>query len=139
VITCLGGSQVWPERLEVAYVPQWLQHRFLQLNSNIPIRLDERTADMSLTTITTAPTVDDFTPLSEHHEQTPGSFFAGKPVLHLQAPASKLQVSKEELEANEAVKALVATTDDAAVDAEGLVEIQDINVWVTSRYASTTD
>ena len=90
---------------------------------------------MSLTTITTAPTTDDFTPLSEHHEQTPGSFFAGKPVLHLQAPASKLQVSKEDLEANEAVKALVATTDDAAVDADGLVEIQDIDVWVTSRYA----
>jgi hypothetical protein len=90
---------------------------------------------MSLTTLTTAPTEGDFTPLSEHHEQTPGSFFAGKPVLHLQAPASKLQVSKEDLEANEAVKALVATTDDAAVDAEGLVEIQDIDVWVTSRYA----
>jgi hypothetical protein len=90
--------------------------------------------NMSLTTITTAPSVDDFTPFSEHQEQTPGSFFAGKPVLHLQAPASKLQVSKDELEANEAVKALVATTDDAAVDAEGLVEIQDIDVWVTSRY-----
>jgi hypothetical protein len=90
---------------------------------------------MSLTTIATAPTTDDFIPLSEHHEQTPGSFFAGKPVLHLQAPASKLQVSKEDLEANEAVKALVATTDDAAVDADGLVEIQDIDIWVTSRYA----
>lgn len=91
-------------------------------------------SNMSLTTINTAPTVDNFTPLSEHHEQTPGSFFAGKPVLHLQAPASKLQISKDELEANEAVKALVATTDDAAVDADGLVEIQDIDVWVTSRY-----
>jgi nucleotide-sensitive chloride channel 1A len=90
---------------------------------------------MSLTTITTSPTADDFTPLSEHLEQTPGSFFTEKPVLHLQAPASKLQVSKEELEANEAVKALVTTTDDAALDAEGLVEIQDIDVWVTSRYA----
>ena len=89
---------------------------------------------MSLTTITTAPTADDFTPLSEHHEQTPGSFFAGKPVLHLQAPASKLQISKEELEANEAVKALVATTDDTAVNSEGFVEIRDIDVWVTSRY-----
>jgi nucleotide-sensitive chloride channel 1A len=89
---------------------------------------------MSLTTITTAPTVDDFTPLSEHHEQTPGSFFAGKAVLHLQAPASKLQISKDELEATEAVKALVATTDDATVNAEGFVEIQDIDVWVTSRY-----
>lgn len=89
---------------------------------------------MSLTTITTAPTAEDFTPLSEHHEQTPGSFFAGKPVLHLQAPASKLQISKDELEANEPVKALVATTDDAAVNAEGFVEIQNIDVWVTSRY-----
>lgn len=92
------------------------------------------TANMSLTTIVTSPTTDDFTPLSEHHSQTPGSFFAGKPVLHLQAPASKLQISKEELEAHEAVKALVATTDDAAADGEGLVEIQDIDVWVTSRH-----
>lgn len=91
---------------------------------------------MSLTTLTTAPTNDDFTPLSEHRESTPGSFFVGKPVLHLQAPASKIQISKEELEAQEAIKALVATTDDAAVDAEGFVEIQDIDVWVTSRYAS---
>jgi nucleotide-sensitive chloride channel 1A len=91
---------------------------------------------MSLTIINTAPTADAFTPLSEHHEQTPGSFFAGKPVLHLQAPASKLQVSKEDLEANQAVKGLVTTTDDAAVDSEGLIEIQDIDVWVTSRYAS---
>lgn len=89
---------------------------------------------MSLTTINTAPTADDFTPLSEHHEQTPGSFFAGKPVLHLQAPASKLQISKDELEATEAVKALVATTDDTAVNSEGFVEIRDIDVWVTSRY-----
>jgi nucleotide-sensitive chloride channel 1A len=94
---------------------------------------------MSLTTITTAPTADDFTPLSEHHEQTPGSFFAGKAVLHLQAPASKLQISKDELEATEAVKALVATTDDAAVNAEGFVEIQDIDVWVTSRYDCQRD
>lgn len=88
---------------------------------------------MSLTTIVTAPTTDDFIPLSEHHEQTPNSFFAGKPVLHLQAPASKLQISKDELEAQEAVKILVATTDEASLDAEGLVEIQDIDVWVTSR------
>jgi hypothetical protein len=105
----------------------------------VPAALNNTTArhshpDMSLTTITSAPTVDDFTPLSEHHEQTPGSFFAGKPVLHLQAPASKLQISKDELEANEPVKALVATTNDAAVDVEGFVEIQDIDVWVTSRY-----
>ena len=90
--------------------------------------------NMSLTTITTAPTADDFTPLSEHHEQTPGSFFAVKPVRHLFARASKLQISKDELESTEAVKALVATTDDAAVNAEGFVEIQDIDVWVTSRY-----
>lgn len=90
---------------------------------------------MSLTTLTTAPSHDDFIPLSEHNESTPGSFFVGKPVLHLQAPASKLQISKEDLESQEAIKALVATTDEAAVDEEGLVEIQDIDVWVTSRYA----
>jgi nucleotide-sensitive chloride channel 1A len=120
---------MWPERLDV---PQWL-HQWLAAPL-LPFAQQPH-CKMSLTTLTTAPTEGDFTPLSEHHEQTPGSFFAGKPVLHLQAPASKLQVSKEDLEANEAVKALVATTDDAAVDAEGLVEIQDIDVWVTSRYA----
>lgn len=89
---------------------------------------------MLLTTIVTAPTTDDFTPLSEHNEQTPGSFFAGKPVLHLQAPAARLQITKDDLESQEAIKALVATTDDVAADDQGLIEVQDIDVWVTSRY-----
>ncbi|KAM0723870.1 hypothetical protein Q7P37_000860 [Cladosporium fusiforme] len=89
---------------------------------------------MSLTTLTAAPTNDDFTPLSEHRESTPGSFFGGNPVLHLQAPASKLQISKEDLEAQQAIKALAANTDDAAVDKDGLIEIQDIDVWVTSSH-----
>lgn len=89
---------------------------------------------MLLTTIVSAPTIDDFTPLSEHNEQTPGSFFAGKPVLHLQAPAARLQITKDDLESQEAIKALVATTDDVAADDQGLIEVQDIDVWVTSRY-----
>ncbi|KAK4501960.1 hypothetical protein PRZ48_007770 [Zasmidium cellare] len=35
--------------------------------------------------ITTAPAVADFTPLSEHQAQTPGTFFGSRPVLHLHA------------------------------------------------------
>lgn len=37
--------------------------------------------------ITTAPSPTTFTPLSDHQAQTPGTFFASKPVLHLHAIA----------------------------------------------------
>lgn len=38
--------------------------------------------------ITTAPTATDYTPLSAHQAQTPNTFFAAKPVLHLHAIAT---------------------------------------------------
>ncbi len=40
---------------------------------------------MPSTTIHAAPALDSFTPLSEHQEQTPTSFYNAKPVLHYHA------------------------------------------------------
>lgn len=45
---------------------------------------------MELETINSAPSFDDFTPLSEHQSQTPGTFFGGNPVLHLYCPNSRV-------------------------------------------------
>ena len=53
---------------------------------------------MALKHLETAPKTDDFTPLQEHQEQTPTTFFGAKPVLYAQysgltlsAPASQLE------------------------------------------------
>jgi nucleotide-sensitive chloride channel 1A len=37
---------------------------------------------MPLTTIHTEPSLDSFTPLTEHQAQTPASFYGAKPILH---------------------------------------------------------
>lgn len=52
---------------------------------------------MLLTTIRTAPALSDFTPLQEHQEQTPSSFFDGKPVLHYFTAGAKAWIPKSQL------------------------------------------
>ncbi|KAL1302999.1 hypothetical protein AAFC00_003315 [Neodothiora populina] len=44
----------------------------------------------SLTTITTPPSLTDYTSLSEHQSSTPGTFFGGKPVLYYHASSATL-------------------------------------------------
>ncbi|KAF2095845.1 hypothetical protein NA57DRAFT_78622 [Rhizodiscina lignyota] len=45
---------------------------------------------MDIESITSAPSLDDFTPLDDHQSQTPSTFFGGKPVLHLCCPNSRV-------------------------------------------------
>lgn len=59
-------------------------------------KLDSTT--MAIQLLDTAPQTADFTPLQEHQEQTPATFFGAKPVLYAQfagltlsAPASQLE------------------------------------------------
>ena len=83
---------------------------------------------MSLTSTTSAPAIEDYTPLSEHEEQTPTSFFGAKPVLHLHTQKATIQISKTDLESQPALAELhegSSDTDEA--------RIPDIDVWVTSR------
>lgn len=52
---------------------------------------------MSLTTVRSPFVLSDYIPLSEHEEQTPDSFFDGKPVLHYHATGVKAWVAKSRL------------------------------------------
>ena len=86
---------------------------------------------MALRHLATAPKSDDFTPLQEHQQQTPSSFYGAKPVLYAQyngltlsAPASQLQqdvaFSKFSSESEGGEDALV----------------KDVAIWVSSEYES---
>lgn len=85
---------------------------------------------MSIRHLNAAPQASDFTPLQEHQEQTPSTFFGAKPVVYanysgvtLSAPASQLQ--------DDPVFARFSTTtegDDTLV--------KDVDIWVTSEYAT---
>jgi len=88
---------------------------------------------MAYETISAAPTSRDFTPLSEHQEQTPGSFFTGKPVLHLHCPSAKIRILNAQLTSRPDFAALNDGHD--AGDGDGEVVISSVDVWVTSRYA----
>ncbi|KAK0739315.1 regulator of volume decrease after cellular swelling-domain-containing protein [Apiosordaria backusii] len=52
---------------------------------------------MSLTTIRSPPSLEDYTPLSEHQAQTPSSFFDHKPILHYHGIATKCWLSRSQL------------------------------------------
>jgi nucleotide-sensitive chloride channel 1A len=86
---------------------------------------------MALETTHTAPRVEDFTPLSQHQEQTPGTFFGGSPVLHLHSPGGQIKISPEDLETQSAIASL---HDEApSVDNDGQAMLGNVDVWVTSQ------
>ncbi|KAF2090886.1 hypothetical protein K490DRAFT_11615, partial [Saccharata proteae CBS 121410] len=93
---------------------------------------------MALETLTTAPDSASFTPLAEHQSQTPGSFFGGKPVLHLHSPNATLVVSQAALQDQTVFPDLRATTSTSGTATNGdsesdtQLEIPGIDVWVTS-------
>ena len=88
---------------------------------------------MSLETTQDLPSLENFTLLSEHEQQTPGTFFGGKPVLHLRCPLASLKISKEDLQLQPALARLQydeLRSED--VTGEEQVIIDDIDVWVSS-------
>ena len=82
-------------------------------------------------TVTQKPQVEDFTPLDQHQEQTPQSFFAAKPVIHLQSPRATVAISKEDAEKNADFGHLGSREEEEAES----ISFKNIDVWVTSRYA----
>ncbi|KAI1005226.1 hypothetical protein K3495_g2991 [Podosphaera aphanis] len=50
---------------------------------------------MPITKITSAPSLESFTPLAEHQSQTPSSFHEGKPILHYYDHGARLLVSDD--------------------------------------------
>ncbi|KAK3679709.1 hypothetical protein LTR78_000085 [Recurvomyces mirabilis] len=85
---------------------------------------------MAYETIRIAPRANDFTELSAHQEQTPGTFFGGRAVLHLQCANSKLRIARDELATQADFAALGDNTNDDELD----VEIASIDVWVATRH-----
>ena len=100
---------------------------------------------MAVSIIHDAPALDSFTPLEEHQEQTPATFFGGKPVLHLHTSNAQLIADESEFRANEAFSRLRNTQDeptragapvngDAAPAApSSRITIPNIDIWVTSE------
>ena len=96
---------------------------------------------MALEAVSELPTVDSFTPLSEHQSQTPGTFFGGKPVLHCHSPTTNLVVSLAQYEQTSALHELStapqnqggSNTRPNEASTEDDVVISGIDVWVTSR------
>ena len=86
---------------------------------------------MVLESIHSSSQVADFTLLSQHQEQTPGTFFGGKPVLHLHSPGARVKISPEDLETQPALASL--KDGDPSPDGEGQVLLENVDVWVTSN------
>jgi nucleotide-sensitive chloride channel 1A len=82
---------------------------------------------MAIRHLDTAPKTEDFTPLQEHQEQTPATFFGSKPVVYaryagltLSAPASQLEQDAAFFRFN---------TENEGDDAL----IKDVEIWVNSE------
>lgn len=87
--------------------------------------------------ITERPTIESFTPLSEHQEQTPVAFFGSRAVLHAYAPEARLVVQNADLFSQPLLQALGDPTQtstgesrDAAIDN---AVIENLEIWVTSQ------
>jgi nucleotide-sensitive chloride channel 1A len=93
----------------------------------------------TLEQVSTAPSIADYTPLSEHQSATPVQFFGAKPVLHIYSPASKLLVSRGDLAAQPLFKALHdspatnGSNDAASSTQDEQVTVEGIDIWVTSE------
>lgn len=86
---------------------------------------------MPLHQLSTAPATDDFTPLREHQEQTPTTFFGAKPVLYAHYADLTLSMLKSQLEQNVTLSKF--STEGSGDD----VLIKDVTIWVNSEWEQT--
>jgi nucleotide-sensitive chloride channel 1A len=87
---------------------------------------------MALRHLDTAPKIDDFTPLQEHQEQTPSTFFGSKPVLYSHYSALTLSAPGAQLQQDDAFSKFSMES-----DGEDAL-IKDVSIWVNSEYGKTT-
>jgi nucleotide-sensitive chloride channel 1A len=84
---------------------------------------------MALRHLSASPKEDEFTPLHEHQEQTPSTFFGSKPVLHAHYSNLTLAIPTNKLQSDPAIAKFSATTSEDSAE-ESLV--RDVEIWVTS-------
>ncbi|KAF2851866.1 hypothetical protein T440DRAFT_506820 [Plenodomus tracheiphilus IPT5] len=82
---------------------------------------------MALRHLSTAPKADDFTPLEEHQQQTPSTFFGAKPVLYAKHSGLTLSALSSQLQQDAAFSKFGSESDgDNAL-------IKDVDIWVSSE------
>ncbi|KAJ4293634.1 hypothetical protein N0V90_008918 [Kalmusia sp. IMI 367209] len=84
---------------------------------------------MALRHVSTAPKVEDFTPLQEHQEQTPSTFFGAKAVLYAHYSGLTLYVPASKLQEDASFAKLDSERDGESEDAL----VKDVDVWVNSE------
>ncbi|KAF2448871.1 hypothetical protein P171DRAFT_407139 [Karstenula rhodostoma CBS 690.94] len=84
----------------------------------------------SLRHSTTAPKAGDFTPLQEHQQQTPLTFFGAKPVLYAHHAGLTISAPKAKLQSNDAFANFSSELEGASEDD---VLVKDVEVWVNSE------
>lgn len=87
--------------------------------------------------ITERPTIESFTPLSEHQEQTPTAFFGSRAVLHAYAPKAKIVLQTSDLSSQPLLQNLrnpaPAPADESRDTVNDNAVIEDLEIWVTSE------
>jgi nucleotide-sensitive chloride channel 1A len=84
----------------------------------------------SLRHILTPPSSDDFTPLQEHQQQTPSTFFGAKPVLYFHHAGLTISAPKASLQSDDAFASFTSEPEGASEDD---VLVKDVEAWVTSE------
>jgi len=94
--------------------------------------------DMELQEVRERPATSDFLRLSDHESETPDTFFGGPPVLHAYSPMAKLRCGQSEYGSISALRCMgpeqiISTTSGTAASQEVEVEIEGLEIWVSSR------
>lgn len=87
---------------------------------------------MALRHLDTSPKVDDFTPLQEHQEQTPATFFGAKPVLYARYSNLTLSIPSSKINSDPVVAKFSANLNSLDED----VLVKDVEIWVNAQYAN---
>lgn len=104
-----------------------LSRKQVTVTSIVPVDYQSWVYTMALRVLTTAPKSEDFTPLQEHQEQTPSTFFDSKPVLYAHYSGLTLSAPASQLQSELVFSKFTSETegDDALV--------KDVSVWVNSE------
>jgi hypothetical protein len=84
---------------------------------------------MALRPLSSAPNPSDFTPLQEHQEQTPSTFFGSKPVLYARYADLTLSLQTSKLQADPAIGKFAAEEDEGTEDSL----VKGVEIWVSSE------
>lgn len=110
--------------------PRYSHFHVAELQTTLLRHFDPRLpVAMALRQLTSAPKVEDFTPLQEHQEQTPSTFFGAKPVLYARHSGLTLSASASKLQEDPAFQQFNSIRDGDSEDAL----IQDVEIWVNSE------